>query len=50
MDTIVVTKIIVEPSIALIRAFLMDLFDFVGQTLIFLSSAAQLSRIPFVVG
>ena len=49
MDTIVVTKIIVEPSIALIRAFLMDLFDFVGQTLIFLGSAAQLSRIPFVV-
>ena len=43
-------KIVVEPPVALVRAFLVDFFDFVSQTLIFLSSTAQLSRIPFVVG
>lgn len=48
-DSIVMTKIVVESPVALVRAFLVDFFDFVSQALIFLSSAAQLSRIPFVV-
>ena len=42
MNVVVVAQIVVEPSVALIWAFLVDLFDFVGQTLILLSPAAQL--------
>ena len=42
MNVVVVAKIVVEPSVALIGAFLVDLFDFVGQTLVLLSPAAQL--------
>lgn len=50
MDTIVVTQIVIEPPIALIRAFLMDLFDLVSQALILLSSMAQFPSGPSVVG
>lgn len=50
MDTVVVTQIVVEPPIALIRAFLMYFFNLVSQTLILLSSMAQLPSGPSVVG
>lgn len=50
MDAIVVAQIIIEPSVSFIRTLLVDLFDLVGQTLIFHSSAAQLPRNPFMVG
>ncbi len=42
------TQIVIEPAIALVRAFLMELFKPVSQTLIFLGSAAQLSGNPLV--
>ena len=50
MDAIVVTQIVIEPPIALIRAFLMDFFDLVSQALILLSSMAQFPTRPSVVG
>ena len=50
IDTVIVAKIIVEPSVPFIRALLVDLFNLVSQTFIFFSSAAQLPRNPFVVG
>lgn len=50
MDSIVMTQIVIEPPIALIRAFLMDLFDLVSQALILLSSMAQFPSGPSVVG
>lgn len=50
MDAIVMTQVVVEPPVAFVRAFFVDFFDLVGQTLIFLSSMAQFPRSPFVVG
>jgi hypothetical protein len=40
MDTMVVAQIIIEPSVAFVRAFFVDLFNLVGQTLIFRSPTA----------
>ena len=40
-DAMIMAKIIIEPSIALIRVLHMELLNRVSQTLIFLSSAAQ---------
>ena len=50
MDTIVVTQIVIESSVALIWAFLVDLLDPVCQTLVLYSSAARFSQGPFMVG
>ena len=49
-DAIVVTKVIIEPPIALVRALLIDFLNLVSQTLIFLSPTAQFPGSPFVVG
>lgn len=49
MDAVVVAQIIVEPSVALIWAFRMELFEPVGQLLILSSPAAQFSTSPFMV-
>ena len=49
METIIMAKIVVESPVTLVWAFHMDFFDDICQMLIFLGSAAQLSRIPFVV-
>lgn len=40
MDTMIMAKIIIEPSVAFVRAFFVDLFNRVGQTLIFCSPTA----------
>lgn len=50
IDAIVVAQNVVEPSVTFIRAFLMKLFNLIGQTLVFLCSAAQFTRRPLVVG
>ena len=49
LDTIIVPQIVIKSSITLIRAFCMDLFNPVGQTLVLSSSAAQFSRSPFMI-
>ncbi len=49
MDAAVMAQVVIEPSVALIRAFLMDLFKLVCQTFILCGSPAQLAGIPFVV-
>ena len=49
MDTIVVAQIIIEPSVAFIRALCMNLFNRICQTLIFLRSAAQVPLSPFMI-
>jgi hypothetical protein len=36
----VMAQIIIEPSVAFVRAFFVDLFNLVGQTLIFRSPTA----------
>lgn len=50
MDAVVVAKVVVEPSVAFIRAFRMDLLKPASQIFIFRFPAALLSRRPFVVG
>lgn len=50
MDAIVVAQIVIESSVPFIRVLLMDFFNLVSQTFIFLSSAAQLPRNPFMIG
>lgn len=49
MDAVVVAQIIIEPPVAFVRAFRMDLFNLIRQSLIFLSPAAQVPRSPFMV-
>ena len=49
MDAAVMAQVVIEPSVALIRALLMDLFKLVCQTFILCGSPAQLAGIPFVV-
>lgn len=49
MDTVVMTQIVIEPPVALIRTFCVDLLNLVRKSFIFGSSLAQLPGIPFVV-
>lgn len=49
MDAVVVAQIVIEPPVAFVRAFRMDLFNLIRQSLIFLSPAAQVPRSPFMV-
>ena len=50
VDTVVMTQVVMESPVALIRTFLMDLLNRIRKTLILCSPLAQLSRGPFVVG
>lgn len=50
VDAVVVAQIVIEPPVALIRAFFMNLLDCVSQTLVFLGPAAQFLEGPLVVG
>ncbi len=50
MDAVVVPQIVIEPSVAFVWTFFMDPLNFISQTPVLLSSAAQLPRCPFVVG
>lgn len=49
MDAIVVAQIIIEPSVAFIRAFAMDFFHDACQALVLHSPSAQFSRSPLMV-
>ena len=49
MDTIVMAQVVIEPPVAFIWAFLVDLFNLVRKAFILRSSLAQFSGSPFVV-
>ena len=48
-DAVVMSQIVIEPSVPLIRTFRMDLLNLVCEAFIFYSPAALLSGSPFVV-
>lgn len=50
VDSVVMTQVIIESPIALIRTSLMDLLNCIRKMLIFCSPLAQLARSPSVVG
>lgn len=50
VDTMVMAQIVIEPPVALIWAFLVDLFNLVRKAFVLRSSPAQFSGCPFVVG
>ena len=50
IDAVVMSQIVIEPSIPLVRTFLVDLFNLICKAFIFYSPAALLSAGPFVVG
>ena len=49
VDTMVMAQIVIEPPVALIWAFLVDLFNLVRKAFVLRSSPAQFSGSPFVV-
>ena len=49
VDAVVMPQIVIEPSVALIRTFLVDLLNHICKAFIFYSPAALLSIGPFVV-
>ena len=49
MDTVVMAQVVIEPPIALVRAFRVDLFDLVRKAFILHYPAALLSGSPFVI-
>ena len=50
MDTVVMTQIVIEPPVALIRTFLVDLLDRIRKTFILCGPPTQLAGDPSVVG
>ena len=50
VDTMVMAQVVIEPPVALIWAFLVDLFNLVRKAFVLRSSPAQFSGCPFVVG
>ena len=50
MDTVVMTQIVIEPPVALIRTFLVDLLDRIRKTFILCGPPTRLAGDPSVVG
>ena len=50
MDAVVMAQVVIEPSVTLIRAFLMDLLNRIREMFILRSPPTQLAGSPFVVG
>ena len=50
IDAVVMTQVVIEPSVTLIRTFLMDLLNRICETFILRSPLTQLAGGPFVIG